>query len=61
MDSFINYRPEGIYIIEEEGMNLRCIGGLDLYMPRTSEEVRFRMMMEERGFCRNFYLRRFEV
>jgi hypothetical protein len=46
MVSFINYRPEGVYIVEQEGMNHRCIGGLDLYTPRTSEEVRFRMMME---------------
>ncbi len=48
MDSFIQYRPEGVYIIEREGMNRRYMGGLNLYTPRPSEEVRFRMTMEAR-------------
>jgi len=48
INSIINYRPEGVYIVEQEGIHQRSIGGLDLYTPRTSEEVRFRMMMEAR-------------
>lgn len=45
-NSFITYRPEGIYIVEREGMHLRQVGSLHLYTPRVSEEARFRMMLE---------------
>lgn len=45
-NSYISYQPEGIHIIERQGMHLRKLGGLHVYTPRTSEEVRFRMILE---------------
>jgi len=45
-NSFISYQSDGVYIAERQGIHLHQLGGLHLYTPRTSEEVRFRMILE---------------
>lgn len=45
-NSFLRYEPEGIYVLERSGMNLRLVGDLHLYTPRASEELRFRALLE---------------
>lgn len=45
-NSFISYHPNGIRVVEKKGMHFRQLGGLQLYTPRASEEVRFRVLLE---------------
>lgn len=45
-NSFISYHPGGIHVVEKKGMHFRQLGDLKVYIPRASEEVGFRSIVE---------------
>lgn len=45
-NSFISYHPGGIHVVEKKGMHFRQLGDLQVYIPRASEEVGFRSIVE---------------